>query len=117
MHTLDWNHAWTGRLVETAPSHPEALRRLAPQLDSCTARLIGEVTAGKLPFLNLPFRSSLSTRLKALTPRLQRFKHMVVLGFGARHARAPESLFPAAGPPQPRRPVAVDSRQRGRGRP
>ena len=95
MHTLDWNHAWTGRLVETAPSHPEALRRLAPQLDSCTARLIGEVTAGKLPFLNLPFRSSLSTRLKALTPRLQRFKHMVVLGIGgsALSTRALQKAF------------------------
>ena len=82
MHTLDWKHAWTGRLLTTAPTRPQALKLLEPQLDSCNARLIGEVASGKLPFLNLPFRSSLTARLKALTPQLRRFKHMVVLGMG-----------------------------------
>lgn len=82
MHTLDWKHAWTGRLLTTAPTRPQALKLLEPQLDSCNARLIGEVASGKLPFLNLPFRSSLTARLKALTPQLRRFKHMVVLGIG-----------------------------------
>ena len=82
MHTLDWKHAWTGRLLTTAPTRPQALKLLEPQLDSCNARLIGEVASGKLPFLNLPFRSSLTARLKALTPQLRRFRHMVVLGIG-----------------------------------
>ena len=82
MHTLDWKHAWAGRLLTTAPTRPQALKLLEPQLDSCNARLIGEVASGKLPFLNLPFRSSLTARLKALTPRLRRFRHMVVLGIG-----------------------------------
>ena len=72
MHTLDWKHAWTGRLLTTAPTRPQALKLLEPQLDSCNARLIGEVASGKLPFLNLPFRSSLTARLKALTPQLRR---------------------------------------------
>ena len=71
MHTLDWKHAWTGRLLTTAPTRPQALKLLEPQLDSCNARLIGEVASGKLPFLNLPFRSSLTARLKALTPQLR----------------------------------------------
>ena len=65
MHTLDWKHAWAGRLLTTAPTRPQALKLLEPQLDSCNARLIGEVASGKLPFLNLPFRSSLTARLKA----------------------------------------------------
>ncbi len=82
MHTLDWKHAWTGRLLTTASTRPQALKRLEPQLDGCTARLIGEVTSGKLPFLNLPFRNSLTARLKALTPHLRRFRHMVLLGIG-----------------------------------
>lgn len=82
MHTLDWKHAWTGRLLSSAPTRPQALKQLEPQLDNCTARLVGEVTSGKLPFLNLPFRSSLTARLKALTPRLRRFRHMLVLGIG-----------------------------------
>ena len=82
MHTLDWKHAWAGRLLTTAPTRPQALKLLEPQRDSCNARLIGEVASGKLPFLNLPFRSSLTARLKALTPRLRRFRHMVVLGIG-----------------------------------
>ena len=63
MHTLDWKHAWTGRLLTTAPTRPQALKLLEPQLDSCNARLIGEVASGKLPFLNLPFRCSLTARL------------------------------------------------------
>ena len=82
MPTLDWKHAWTGRLLTTAPTRPQALKLLEPQLDSCNARLIGEVASGKLPFLNLPFRNSLTARLKALTPQLRRFRHMVVLGIG-----------------------------------
>lgn len=46
MHTLDWKHAWTGRLLTTAPTRPQALKLLEPQLDSCNARLIGEVASG-----------------------------------------------------------------------
>lgn len=68
--------------ADDGPTRPQALKLLEPQLDSCNARLIGEVASGKLPFLNLPFRSSLTARLKALTPRLRRFRHMVVLGIG-----------------------------------
>ena len=119
MHTLDWKHAWTGRLLTTAPTRPQALKLLEPQLDSCNARLIGEVASGKLPFLNLPFRSSLTARLKALTPQLRRFKHMVVLGIGgsALGTRAlQKGLFPSAGSPEPPGAVAVDPGQRGRRR-
>ena len=75
-------HAVAVRLLSTETTRPQALKLLEPQLDSCNARLIGEVASGKLPFLNLPFRSSLTARLKALTPQLRRFKHMVVLGIG-----------------------------------
>ncbi|MFQ8737324.1 MAG: hypothetical protein ACLSAH_16095 [Bilophila wadsworthia] len=29
MHTLDWKHAWTGRLLTTAPTRPQALKLLS----------------------------------------------------------------------------------------
>ena len=119
MHTLDWKHAWTGRLLTTAPTRPQALKLLEPQLDSCNARLIGEVASGKLPFLNLPFRSSLTARLKALTPQLRRFRHMVVLGIGgsALGTRAlQKAFFPQQDLPNAPGAVAVDPGQRGRRR-
>lgn len=81
MPILDWKHAWTGRLADAFSDESHAFR-ISPQLDSCSARLVGEVTAGRLPFLNLPFRTSLTARLRTLTPHLRRFKHMVVLGIG-----------------------------------
>lgn len=51
MHTLDWKHAWTGRLLTTAPTRPQALKLLEPQLDSCNA-----ASSVKWPRAN--FRSS-----------------------------------------------------------
>ena len=51
MHTLDWKHAWTGRLLTTAPTRSQVLKLLDPQIDSCNARLIDEVASGN-------FRSS-----------------------------------------------------------
>ena len=41
-------------VADDGPDTPAALKLLEPQLDSCNARLIGEVASGKLPFLNLP---------------------------------------------------------------
>lgn len=76
MYNLDWSHAWTGRLSQ--PAHPPKL----PRLESCAARLAGEVTAGTLPFLNMPYHESLVTDLEKLAPRLKQFRHMVVLGIG-----------------------------------
>lgn len=76
MYNLDWSHAWTGRLSQ--PAQPQNL----PRLESCAARLSGEVTAGTLPFLNMPYHESLVADLEKLAPRLKQFRHMVVLGIG-----------------------------------
>lgn len=74
MYHLDFTHAWTGRLKQ-----PEGL---SPRLSGCTARLTGELAAGRLPFLNLPYRNDLVEQITAVLPKLHRFKHMVVLGIG-----------------------------------
>ena len=74
MYRLDFTHAWTGRLKQ-----PEGL---SPRLGGCTARLTGELAAGRLPFLNMPYRNELVAQITENLPKLQRFKHMVVLGIG-----------------------------------
>lgn len=79
MYTLDWKHAHIGRL------HDDSLNPtpdLTAELGICTARLAGEMTAGKLPFLDLPFRKEMEEGIQNLLPHLQHFKHMVILGIG-----------------------------------
>ncbi len=74
MYRLNLNHAWTGRLLRPAPPHP--------RLAAAAERLKTEADAGRLPFLNMPYLPELTHRLEALTPRLRRFRHLVVLGIG-----------------------------------
>ncbi len=79
MYTLDWKHAYAGRMRgDGCNPSPDA----AAELEICTARLAGEMTAGRLPFLDLPFRQEMTTGIETLLPRLMRFRHMVVLGIG-----------------------------------
>lgn len=91
MYNLDWTHARTGRLQKDK-QYPI---NLPSQIESCTARLVGEITAGRLPFLNMPYRDELVPRLRELTPHIRRFQHMVVLGIGgsALGARALQKAF------------------------
>ncbi len=79
MYTLDWKHARTGRLLdENFNPTPD----ITAELGICTARLAGEMAAGRLPFLDLPFRKEMEEGIKNLLPHLQKFRHMVVLGIG-----------------------------------
>ena len=79
MYTLDWKHAYAGRMRgDGCNPSPDA----AAELEICTARLAGEMTAGRLPFLDLPFRQEMTTGIETLLPHLMRFRHMVVLGIG-----------------------------------
>lgn len=78
MYTLDWTHSRADRLQKNAQN---ALT-MPSQIGSCNARLVGEIAAGRLPFLNMPYRAALSARLRELTPFIRRFRHMVVLGIG-----------------------------------
>ena len=87
MYRLEWSHAWTGRVE--FPDQAE--NRLA----ACAARLNAECAARQLPCLTMPYRAELETQIEALTPWLQGFKHMVILGIGgsALGARALQKAF------------------------
>ncbi len=75
MYTLEWKHAYAGRLSST-PLQTETA------LTNCAASLAALIDDGRLPFLNLPFRQEMTSAIDRLLPRLHRFKHMVVLGIG-----------------------------------
>lgn len=85
---LDWTNARFDRL----PKGP-GLRARAGEM---AAKLRGEIGAGRLPFLSLPFMPALTTELEALERELlPRFKHMLLLGIGgsALGARALQKAF------------------------
>ena len=91
-HSLEWSHAFTGRLA------PEALRPIEAEYPVLAKQLEDEFRAGRLPCLTFPFRASLEKELDALTPTLRRFKHLLLLGIGgsALGARAlQKAFFPA----------------------
>ena len=79
MYTLDWKYAHTGRLLDDSLNPTPDL---TAELGICAARLAGEMTAGRLPFLDLPFRKEMEEGIGNLLPHIRRFKHMVVLGIG-----------------------------------
>lgn len=87
MYNLDWNHAWTGRVMSREVASPKAVK--------ASLRLGEECGAGRLPFLTMPYMDALTKQLTALEPRLKRFKHMVVLGIGgsALGARALQKAY------------------------
>ena len=91
-HSLEWSHAFTGRMTSAA------MDQLRPAYPALAQLLAKEIHAGRLPCLSLPFRADLETQLAALKPTLRRFKHMLVLGIGgsALGARAlQKAFFPA----------------------
>lgn len=84
MHSLDFRHAWIGRMPICSPV-------MADQVQEAAKRLVSE----DLPFLTLPYVADLSAQLTTLEPYLHTFKHMVVLGIGgsALGARALQKAF------------------------
>lgn len=89
-HSLDWSHAFAGRLAHNRPDQHRAAASLAP-------RLRQEMNAGLLPCLTLPYAAALEQELSALEPWLAPFKHMLLLGIGgsALGARALQKAFAA----------------------
>ena len=87
MNSLDFSHAWTGRI--SSPDYAEG------GLADTAATLRDECSAGRLPALTMPYASELERELTELEPRLRSFKHMVVLGIGgsALGARALQKAF------------------------
>ncbi|OIO00220.1 MAG: glucose-6-phosphate isomerase [Desulfovibrionaceae bacterium CG1_02_65_16] len=85
---LDWANARWDRL----PAHPG----LRARADEMAQKLAGEVSAGRLPFLSLPFMPELTATLAELEAGfLPRFTHMLLLGIGgsALGARALQKAF------------------------
>lgn len=83
---------WAGARWDRLPSHP-ALRARAGEV---AAKLSGEISGGRLPFLALPFMQSLEIDLARLEAGfLPRFQHMLLLGIGgsALGARALQKAF------------------------
>ncbi len=91
--TLVWTNAREEKL---------GLERHAARAGELAARLAGEVAAGKLPFVNMPFRADLEKELAGLGADLKKFEHMLLLGIGgsALGARFLQKAF-APGQDQP----------------
>ena len=97
-HHLDWTYAFTCSLQGTSAETSS----FAGRLESCAQRLRGELSAGTLPYLNMPFRPSLEAELPSVLERIRPYKHMMLLGIGgsALGARAlQKAFFPAQARP------------------
>ena len=90
---LDWTNAREAELP---------LGAHAARAGELAARLAGEVAAGKLPFVDMPFRAELEKQLAGLGQDLKQFEHMLLLGIGgsALGARFLQKAF-APGQDQP----------------
>lgn len=90
---LDWTSAALSRLD---------LGRHAARAGEMAGRLRAEVSAGRLPFLSMPYWPRLKGEFEALGPWLKGFEHMLLLGIGgsALGARAlQKAFFPAQDQP------------------
>jgi len=87
MYSLDFSHAWIGRVAR--PDYAEG------GLAETSAKLRRECKEGRLPALTMPYAGALERQLAELEPRLRAFRHMVVLGIGgsALGARALQKAF------------------------
>ncbi len=85
-HSLNWSHAYTGRLTKTMLSKYKSAAAF-------TARLEKEIH--KLPFLTLSFRAQLEDDMARIVPHCMQFEHMLLLGIGgsALGARALQRAF------------------------
>lgn len=88
-HVIEWSRAYTHRLSADAANAPRERAAALAQ------RLARECQQGELPFLSMGFRTRLEQELSSLLPRVQRYRHMLVLGIGgsALGARAIQQAF------------------------
>ena len=85
-HLLEWSRAYTHRLnpVDAAP-----FAARAPEL---AQRLAEETAAGRLPFLNMPYRAALEKEMAPLLPRIKGYRHMLLLSVSYTHLTLPTTL-------------------------
>ncbi len=85
-HSIDWSHAYIGRISKTA------LKKY-----SCTAGFAArlEKEIDKLPFINLSYKEQLEEDMAKAVPHCAQFDHMLLLGIGgsALGARALQKAF------------------------
>ncbi|MDR1489333.1 MAG: glucose-6-phosphate isomerase [Desulfovibrio sp.] len=88
---LDWTYAFTARLSGRDVAHS----RYASRLVRVAQAFSSEVRAGKLPYLNMPYRPELEKELPGILERLRPYRHMLLLGIGgsALGARALQKAF------------------------
>lgn len=86
---LEWSRAYTGRVTREAA---DKCSGSAPEL---SARLAGELAAGRMPFLAMPYRKRLESDMAQVLPAIRGFRHMLLLGIGgsALGARAMQRAF------------------------
>jgi glucose-6-phosphate isomerase len=88
---LDWTYAFTARMRGGEAGG----RRDASRLRRASANFAEDVKAGRLPYLNMPYRAELEKKLPAVLERLRPCGHMLLLGIGgsALGARALRKAF------------------------
>lgn len=79
MNSIFWGQALQGRLHNRNHFWAENERKAEPYSHVLALRL----EAGELPFINMPYREDLETRMEQLAESIKgRFKHMLLLGIG-----------------------------------
>lgn len=92
MNTLEWTSAFVGRMnKETNTVLESSFQKTAHY----AKRLQKELQGGGLPFISMPYADELRRELQAVTPFLQQFTHLILLGVGgsALGARALQKAF------------------------
>ncbi len=86
---LEWSSAFSGRLEK------DDCKTWQAKADTLGKRLAGELAAGELPFLSMPYRARLKTDMPKAIERMKNYRHMLLLGIGgsALGARAIQRAF------------------------
>lgn len=86
---LEWSSAFSGRLEK------DDCKTWQAKADTLGKRLAGELAAGELPFLGMPYRARLKTDMPKAIERMKNYRHMLLLGIGgsALGARAIQRAF------------------------
>ncbi len=85
-HSLNWSHAYTGRLSKAMLAKYESTAAFSQRL---------EKELHKLPFLTLSYREQLEEDMARMVPHCLQYEHMLLLGIGgsALGARALQKAF------------------------
>ena len=88
-HILDWSRSRIGRMPKEELTKQESIS------NQFIKRLNDEIATGKLPFLSMPYFNEMANDINTILPKIQKYKHMLVLGIGgsALGARAIQKAF------------------------